>query len=124
MTTNAAVSKESAPHYTWGDGCDSWVLANEASLSVKQEAMPPGTKERLHFHSAAQQFFFVLKGTASFYVNDEKQLLKEHQGLLVLPEAKHFIANESNDLLSFLVISQPSTEGDRTNVEDGSNHQQ
>ena len=79
--------------------------------------MPPGTKEVLHFHSVAQQFFFVLKGEARFYVEDEIHLVKEGQGLPVSPKAKHFIANEGEERLSFLVISQPSTESDRTNVE-------
>lgn len=110
------IDKSTAPHYTWGEGCDSWVLADTPTLSVKQEAMPPGTKERAHFHSLAQQLFFVLKGGAVFYTNNEKQVLGEGQGLLVSPNTKHFIANESNEPLSFLVISQPSTDGDRTNV--------
>ncbi len=110
------IDKHTAPHYTWGNGCDAWVLADTPSLSIKQEAMPAGSQETLHFHAAAKQFFFILGGTANLYVNDEKQLLKEGQGLLVGSKAKHFIANESEEPLSFLVISQPSTEGDRIDV--------
>lgn len=78
--------------------------------------MGPGTKETLHFHSVAQQFFFVLKGKARFSVEDEIHLAEEGQGLRVPAGAKHFIANEGNGPLSFLVISQPATEGDRTNI--------
>ena len=112
------MDKYTAPHYTWGKACDAWVLIDTPSLSVKGEAMPPGEREALHFHVAAQQFFFILGGTANLYVNDEKQLLKEGQGLLVLPKAKHFIANEGEEPLSFLVISQPSTNNDRMNIEE------
>lgn len=118
MEKNLITDIQTAPHYTWGDDCDSWVLADTPSLSVKQEAVPPGAKEVPHFHSVAQQFFFVLKGTASFYTDGQKQALKQGQGLLVPPTAKHFIANESKEPLSFLVVSQPSTESDRTNSEE------
>lgn len=113
---NAVVHKDSAPHSVWGNGCHSWVLANTPALSVKQEAMQPGTKETLHFHCVAQQFFFVLKGEACFYMEDEIHLMKEGQGLLVPAGAKHFVAAGGNGPLSFLVISQPATEGDRTNI--------
>lgn len=78
--------------------------------------MPPTTKEALHFHSTAQQFFFVLKGVANFYLEDEKHLIKAQEGLLVLPKQKHFIANETEEELLFLVISQPTTHVDRTTI--------
>jgi len=29
--------------------------------------MPPKTKEQLHFHKNAQQFFFILKGKVKFH---------------------------------------------------------
>ncbi|HTB31610.1 MAG TPA: cupin domain-containing protein [Bacteroidia bacterium] len=107
--------KETAPHYIWGENCDSWVLANTASLSVKQENMPPGTKEQLHFHSTAQQFFFILKGTASFICDNKKDVVFAKSGILIPAGTKHFIANETKDELEFLVVSQPSTTNDRTN---------
>lgn len=111
------VSKEAATHYWWGGNCDSWILADNKCLSVKQERMPPGTKESLHFHTVAQQFFFILKGTAVFYLNHEKHLMHEQQGISVLPKAAHYIANETEDEIEFLVVSQPATDSDRTVVE-------
>ena len=108
--------KQTAKHYSWGDSCDSWVLADAEGLSVKQETMPAGTKEKLHFHSISQQFFFMLKGTGTFYIDNEKIVVDENKGLLISPYAKHFIANETNETIEFLVISQPSTANDRVNV--------
>lgn len=111
------IDKQTASHYIWGDNCDSWVLVDSASLSVKQESMPDGTRERLHFHTNAQQFFFILKGTATFYPENEKLLVNEQKGLLIKPGVRHYIANETHEMLEFLVISQPTTNQDRTTLE-------
>ncbi len=111
------INKQSHSHYLWGENCDSWILADTPGLSVKHESMPCGAKEKIHFHSRSQQFFFVLKGTASFYVDDKKELIREQQGLLVTPGVKHFIANETMERLEFLVISQPNNTNDRINIE-------
>lgn len=108
------IDKQTAKHYFWGDNCDSWILSDSEGLSVKQESMPVDTKEKLHFHTQAQQFFFILKGTATFYLNDSIEIIGEQKGLLIEPKTKHYIANESDEVLDFLVISQPTTNNDRT----------
>lgn len=111
------ISTETAAHYAWGDECDSWVLTDTDGLSVKQERMPGGTTEKLHFHSRAQQFFFILKGTATFYCESDKIIVTEQKGLLIQPRTRHFIANETDEKLDFLVISQPTTNNDRIEAE-------
>jgi len=110
------ISKKTASHYTWGENCDSWVLADTAGLSVKQENMLSGTKEELHFHSIAQQFFFILKGEATFYCDGKKYIVIANTGIHIPPGSKHYIANETQDDLEFLIISQPTTTNDRTNI--------
>jgi mannose-6-phosphate isomerase-like protein (cupin superfamily) len=117
LMTEKIIERQTAEHYLWGDNCDSWVLADTLGLSVKQESMPSGTKEKLHFHTNAQQFFFILKGSATFYLEDSKIILTEEKGLLIQPKTKHFIANETSEQLEFLVISQPTTNNDRTTIE-------
>lgn len=112
-----SIDTSSAPHYTWGNNCDSWVLTDTANLSVKQEKMPSGTKEKWHFHTIAQQFFYILKGTATFYTNNETTQVNAHQGISIPANTKHYIANESPENLEFLVISQPNTLHDRTEIE-------
>lgn len=110
---NAVMDKQNAEHYTWGNNCDSWVLANTEGLSVKQEKMPSGAKEQLHFHKEAQQLFYILKGSETFYIEKNKLVVNETKAIQILPNQKHFIANETNAELEFLVISQPSTNKDR-----------
>ncbi|HXP48680.1 MAG TPA: cupin domain-containing protein [Bacteroidia bacterium] len=112
MITN----KETAKHYTWGQNCSSWVLADTAGLSVKQESMPSNTKEQLHFHKNAQQFFYILKGVATFYSDGDKDTIGANTGILIPAGTKHYIANETQHELEFLVISQPSTNEDRFNL--------
>lgn len=78
--------------------------------------MPPGTAEKLHFHEHAEQFFYILKGEAAFYCDDEKFSVKTGESISVLPKSKHYIANESLEDLEFLVISNPSTNNDRIEI--------
>ena len=110
------IDKVNALHYLWGNNCDSWVFNDTPNLSVKLESMPPGTKEMLHYHEKAQQFFFILKGSATFYLTNQKYSLTAQQGISVKPGQQHFIANETGEVLEFLVISQPSTNNDRITV--------
>ena len=109
-------SIENAEHYKWGDNCDGWHLLKSDSLSVIQEKMPPNTSEALHFHSKSQQFFYILKGIATFELEGETHEIKENQGFHILPNQKHRILNKTNQDLEFLVISEPKSHGDRTNL--------
>ena len=114
---NNPVDRYTTQHYTWGNNCDSWVLADTEGLSVKQESMPAGATDKLHFHNQAQQFFFILKDTATFYCEANKHILSEQQGIKIPPNSKHFIANENSSPPEFLVISQPSTNNDKTTID-------
>jgi mannose-6-phosphate isomerase-like protein (cupin superfamily) len=110
------IDSQSATKYTWGNECISAILVDSAQLSVKEERMPPNTKEHLHFHNHAQQFFYILQGVATFYIAHEIFTVKQHQGIHIEPSLKHYIENGMEQELVFLVISQPSTHGDRTEV--------
>lgn len=105
--------KHSAPYYAWGEKCSTWVLADTIGLSIKQENMPPGTTEQLHFHKNAQQYFYILKGLATFHCDGEVDTVGAGTGILIEPGCKHYIANETRNELEFLIISQPSTINDR-----------
>ncbi|MBI3233601.1 MAG: cupin domain-containing protein [Bacteroidetes bacterium] len=110
------INKETTENYSWGKNCLSWILNNSEALSIKQELMPIGTKEQLHFHEKASQFFYILKGQATFYLEDEILILNPNDGVIVNNNMKHYIANESEVDIEFLVISQPNTYKDRINV--------
>jgi mannose-6-phosphate isomerase-like protein (cupin superfamily) len=102
---------------TWGDNCEAYKLLDKAGLSVKLEKMPVGTEEVLHFHNQSQQFFYVLKGTAVFEVDEVILMVHEGEGLHIDAGRRHRIMNkEADHTLEFLVCSQPSTAYDRQNL--------
>ncbi|MEM7186078.1 MAG: cupin domain-containing protein [Bacteroidota bacterium] len=110
-------SKENTDSYTWGDNCLGWPLLETEGLSIKEELMPPNTQERPHFHKKAQQFFRILKGQAIFEMEDESVLVKQGEGILIPPNTVHCIRNDARENLEFIVISAPSTRGDRYEIE-------
>jgi mannose-6-phosphate isomerase-like protein (cupin superfamily) len=108
------MSRENAPHYVWGDNCDGWHLLRESDLSVIEERMPPGASEVCHFHTKAQQFFFILSGQAAMETDGESILLMTGQGVAIPRGTRHQFRNHSDKPVRFLVISQPPSHGDRT----------
>ena len=107
-------------HYTWGDRCDGWHFVKSENLSVIRETMPPQTKEQRHYHEKAQQFFYILSGTATFEIEGNLYEVEQNKGMLIQPGTRHRISNRTATDLEFLVISQPHAHGDRINLEDNS----
>lgn len=103
-------------HYKWGNDCDGWNFVSEPALSVKQERMPGGTAEALHYHRFAQQFFFILKGKAVFEIDGKRIVLQEQEGIHIKPGQQHRIINQTDSAIEFILSSQPSTDGDRFNI--------
>lgn len=100
-------------HYYWGGNCEGWHLVKTPDLSIIQERMPAGTAEKRHFHKIAQQFFFILAGTATFEVEEEIISVSAQSGLHILPGQQHRILNQTSEDLLFTVTSQPTSRGDR-----------
>lgn len=111
------ISKKNAEHYIWGNICDGWHLLNTNKLSIIHEKMPPQTFEIRHYHQKAKQFFFILSGQASIEVNDKVILLNEHEGVEISPEIPHQMMNNSDLDIEFIVVSTPTSKGDRILVE-------
>ena len=107
---------EPLKHYRWGAACDGWNFVDEPSLSVKQERMPAGTSEALHYHRHAQQFFFMLKGAATFEIEGTTVIVNEQQGIHISAGQQHRIINHTASAIEFILSSQPSTAGDRINI--------
>ena len=107
---------DNAEHYNWGDNCDGWHLLKNDKLSIIQERMPSKTLETLHLHNKSQQFFFIVKGIATFEIENTIYEIREKQGIHVSPQLKHRIINNTSEDLHFIVISEPKSHGDRINV--------
>jgi mannose-6-phosphate isomerase-like protein (cupin superfamily) len=111
--TGQPTSKANAAHYVWGGDCDGWRLVDQPSLSVIHERMPSGRSEQRHRHASARQYFFVLSGTLTLEVDGRRHILGRETGLEIAPGTPHQALNEGAEPVEFLVISQPTTRGDR-----------
>jgi mannose-6-phosphate isomerase-like protein (cupin superfamily) len=109
-------SIENAEHYVWGGNCDGWHLLKRNDVSVIQERVPPGGSEIMHYHERARQFFYILEGEGTMVFEDHEVILQKGQGLEIVLLTKHQFKNNSQKDVHFLVISAPSTRGDRINV--------
>ena len=110
------ISKDDAEHYTWGDHCDGWYLVNRQDMLVIHEKMPSGTGEKRHYHSVSRQFFFVLQGALTMELEGRKHDIHAHQGIEIPPGSKHQARNDSASPVEFIVISHPTTRGDRSDL--------
>lgn len=110
------VSIANAEHYRWGDGCDGWRLLDDPGLSVIRERVPPGKSEVRHLHRRARQFFLILEGRAVMEIEGQDHPLSAGQGIHVPAGAAHQFKNPTDQPVEFLVVSSPTTRGDRENV--------
>jgi len=113
---SGSVSRANSEHYRWGNDCDGWHLVKDEKLSVIEELMPAGAREVRHYHQKAQQFFYILSGEVIMEVEGQTTLLPAGTGVRVLPETRHQISNLSSGDARFLVISEPSSHGDRVSA--------
>src|SRR5437660_8634535 len=107
------VSRDNAEHYRWGVDCDGWFLVRDKQLSIIEELMPPGAAELRHYHEHAQQFFYILNGEVLMEINGENILIPAGHGIRIMPGIHHQVRNPSSDAVRFLVVSQPTSRGDR-----------
>jgi mannose-6-phosphate isomerase-like protein (cupin superfamily) len=110
------ISIETAEHYIWGEISDGWHLLKRDDMSVIQERVPPGGAEVMHYHNAARQFFYILEGEATMVIEDREVVMRKGEGIEIESQVKHQFKNHSNGEVHFLVVSVPSTRGDRVNL--------
>ncbi len=110
------ISIENAEHYIWGNICDGWHLLKRDDISIIQERVPAGGAEVMHYHQASRQFFYILEGEGTMVFDDHEVKLQKGNGLEIEPGVEHQFCNRSQSDVSFLVISMPTTRGDRINL--------
>ncbi len=117
MTLPTIRNVNTAEHYRWGQVCDGWRLLEGPDLSVIQERIPPGAGEVRHYHLRARQVFFVIAGELELQLGEQLLRLSVGDSLEVPPGDRHLVRNGGNVDATFLVVSAPTTRGDRVNVE-------
>ena len=110
-------NRTTAEHYRWGGVCEGWRLLDRPDLSVIEERIPAGAGEVRHLHTVARQLFFVLTGTLTIETADGTHTLAAGDALEIEPGKPHLVRNAALTDVCFLVISAPTTRGDRTNLD-------
>jgi mannose-6-phosphate isomerase-like protein (cupin superfamily) len=110
-------NRRTAEHYRWGRECETWRLLDQPDLAVIEELIPAGEGEVKHFHRRARQLFIVLKGQMQIDFDDQRFTLVTGDAIEVAPQQAHRVRNASAEPLTLLVISAPSTHGDREESE-------
>jgi len=64
-----------------GEVCNGWYLLKHNNISIIQERVPAGSAEVMHYHNAARQFFYVLKGEGMMVFEDREAVLKRDKAL-------------------------------------------
>ena len=110
------VDTKTGRHYRWGATSDGWHLLEGEDLSVIQERVPPGDRERRHRHARARQFFYILAGEATLEIDGREVVVAAGQGIEVPPGTLHQFFNRSSADVEMLVISSPRSHGDREDL--------
>lgn len=113
MATKKATILPAFPAYGWGDDCTALPLIDTPELSLKKEAMPPGTQERPHYHEHARQYFHIQAGIATFQLPEGLIRVAPGQTIFIPAGLPHCINNQEKVPLQFFVLSLPSTDNDR-----------
>lgn len=111
------VDRTNAEYFVWGAGCDGWRHLSRQDLSLIQERMPPGTAEIRHLHRKARQVFFVLSGELEIELDGTHHRVVAGQSLEIPPGKVHHTWNPGRLDAQFLVVSSPTTRGDREEIE-------
>jgi mannose-6-phosphate isomerase-like protein (cupin superfamily) len=109
-------NRHTVEHYKWGHS-DGWRLLDHPDLTVIQERIPPGGAEIRHLHRRARQLFYVLDGEVQMELAGELLIMRAGDAVEVAPEQPHRVHNDSSADASLLVVSAPSTAGDREEKE-------
>ncbi|MBU0906673.1 MAG: cupin domain-containing protein [Nanoarchaeota archaeon] len=83
-------------------------LGGTTKHSFVHVILPPGKSSQAHYHKISEETYYILKGSATLTVNEQKVILKEGQACLIMPGEVHKIDNTENKDVEFLTISAPA----------------
>lgn len=94
-----------------------WFILRRSGISVVERVLAPGAREIRHYHRNSSQLFYLISGRGSLHIGGGVLELTDGEAAEVPPGENHQMVNSTNESLRFLVISTPSIEDDRVDVE-------
>ena len=70
---------------------------------------PPETMASNHHHEGAEHFQVILKGSATFHLNEQPHKVKSGDTIYIYDNERHFIINDSDNELAFIEYFVPGT---------------
>jgi quercetin dioxygenase-like cupin family protein len=80
------------------------VETGQPGLQIQVIKLKPGQVAKEHFHKVLTEIFYFSKINGYFAVNGEKIELKEESILIVEPNDRHKVVNDSQEDFTYLVI--------------------
>jgi mannose-6-phosphate isomerase-like protein (cupin superfamily) len=96
----------------WGEVVYELVGAAEEAGGARQHSValvviPPGGSSAEHYHTGAEETYYVLRGTARMVVDGREFELGPGQACLIQPPERHRVFNEGTEDLEFLAVCAP-----------------
>ena len=114
---NLPISTLNTEHYLWGDACDGWRLLKHDDISVIQERVPSNCAEVMHYHRTQRgNSFSSLKAKGLWFLKIMKLNCKKGMGWKFRRVSVTSFAISRKAMFTFLVVSVPTTRGDRINL--------
>ena len=70
---------------------------------------PPGTEAANHHHEGADHFQVILKGSATFHLNEVPQKVRAGDTVYIYDNERHFLINDGDEDLVFIEYFVPGT---------------
>jgi mannose-6-phosphate isomerase-like protein (cupin superfamily) len=85
---------------------------DDGDFSLMERTLPPGGRRPpAHRHTNCSEAYFVLDGEVSVVVEDEENLLRPHDFLLVPRGTAHTFGNGGSERARLLVLHAPAADG-------------
>lgn len=78
------------------------------NISLGQSILPPGCKSSSHVHDKETEYWIVLSGEGTVILDDEQEIVKEEDIIVVPPGVAHQLDNHSDDTFKVLWIYAPA----------------
>ena len=79
-------------------------IFNEPKFAGGIAYLNPNDEIKEHFHIDESEVFYFIKGTPSFLINGEKIKVEEGDGILVMPQEKHGVINDTDKTVQLFFL--------------------
>jgi len=108
-----AIARDSVDPVTGDDGAIIRELASPHNAPLTRHSLaeirhPPGTASQEHFHTEAEEVYYVLAGRGGVRVDDETRAIGPGDVVVIVPGERHTVWQEGTDDLVLLVTCVPA----------------